>query len=391
MNKLVRGCVGLLVMAVLVAWAGDSAWGNTLDYWDKKCARKSESKNPWCLQHRAGKLYFGPDDSKKNLELAEKLLKEALAIDPWQFYSMSNLEKVYSQQKDYNKFLQVTNCMIHMRPWNLELRYYRCLQIEAMGCDKEEAKACFRDVAKRYKARGRFGATYVLASLLAEDPNTEEIKRNYKKLVKPGNRHEDIWNNLIKDFSRDEFVKKMKLVDSEYQKSHNWKDADITDCSAFMPMPANHKEKMEYRTRARQEKLKYYRTIRVQQRRLLVNEYLREKKYQAALDLYEQKPRLGPSLGHDNLVYCVLKEKVGRPKPEVRSCYQLLLKDLEDMGWTDWPTYRTAGILAYWPDRDYIKKHIMSKFQPGSKAQKVWTKYLWVLRIEDIRDPILKR
>jgi tetratricopeptide repeat protein len=380
----------LAILLSTFVLGGDTS-GQLLTYRDIKCAAEKEQQNVICLQHRAAMLLSGGDVSKERAELAVELIKKALAIDPWHDYAIFTLWKAYLELNDYETALKVLNCIIYKRPWSSNTKYLRCVLMEQMGCGMELARPCYRDVARLLKVNGQTGADYVLAELLAENPNAEEIKKNIYKQIKPGSQDEATWDFFVKDFSREKYLKQMKLVDPKYKKKFNSEVASTVDCAAFMPMPGDDENKKRAdEAIAQRKRADFFQTIKWQKLYARALEFVKEKDYNSALVCLDQEFDMGVGANNAALLRCALKEKAGRPEDEYKACYRKLLKAYEAADYTYDPGYVKVGILAYWPDKGYIKKKIMSKFQPGTQAQENWTKYLEVLRRQDLLNEILR-
>lgn len=358
---------------------------SSLEYMDKECAQESKRENIKCVYHRASRLAFGGYQDKNKLKKAEEMLKRVLAMDPWHASAPFNLMQIYIQLKECDKALQVLNCTIKQRTWFVGARFSRCLLIEDLGCTREEAKACYRDVAFRYKRIGVNDVNYVIAELMAENPNAGVIKQEYFKQVKPGNTQEYMWNNSIKDFDRAKYVKDMSQVDPRHKKNFNLQRADQAECPAFMVVPREgNEEKKEYEATAQRKKREYL--LRVKQRKLLVIAlgFTREKDYQNALIYLDRHWDLGVRVSRGASLRCAVMEKAGRPEDEYKACYRRVLKAYEAVEWTHNDDYIRIGILAYWPDKEAIKEKVLTNFMPGTKAQENWSKYVDFVRRKDV-------
>ncbi|BEQ14073.1 hypothetical protein FAK_11390 [Desulfoferula mesophila] len=261
-----------------------------------------------------------------------------------------------------------------------------------MGLPLEEAKRCFADVARRYRENERFDADYVLAALLADSPEGAEVKREFHERAKPGTPEEYLWQSVFKDFDRDDYLKKTKLVEEGYRASPLNQEITLADCVGVMPgATRGHAASPSERAAAQRKEAEYHTKVRRQQAVSQAQSYLAQKDYGAALEIIEAEPATESAGDHLQLLGCLLREKTGRPPEEYQACYRQYLAALErgDFYVTN-PNYVRVGILAYWPDKKSIREKVLANFMPGTQDQKNWEQYLDVLRRQDVFEVMFK-
>ena len=380
----------LLAMLLLCAPLPGSAGVGYFEFWDQKCAKPENRETVRCLVHRAHSLMLKHSHDQDKMKQAISLYKQALAQDPWNDSAMNGLSTAYQWTKDYPNALKTLNCFISRRPWSLEMRLFRCQLLEGMGLPQEESKRCFGEVARQYRETGRTGANYVLAVLLADDPQAAAIKREFHKQAKPGTPDGYLWQTIIKDFDRDAFIK--GLVKEGYKQGPLPREISPADCAGIIPGPTQGRAMSPVdRATAKRKEAKYHKNIRRQQVLHRAQVYLAQKNYVRALAIIEAEPAVKSQANTLLLWKCLLREKIGRPERQYKTCYRQYLAAMEkDDFHVANSDYVRIGILAYWPDKKSIREKVIVNFMPGTRAQKNWDQYLDIMRREDVFRQMLK-
>ena len=200
----------LLALACLAAGAGEAGCQEDLEAtMDKVCSRYSPENQVRKLECRAVVIMSMEGHKQESLNRAHKLLVQAQAMAPDDLSIQNNLALCYVKQKKYVEALSLFEMSLERKPNNLGVKTYTCMLMERLGYPRSEYQACYHYVVEALKKRNMTKSMdYIIAVLIADEPDAPDIKNKFIKEMDPKDKASTAWKKYLENFNRNEYVGK---------------------------------------------------------------------------------------------------------------------------------------------------------------------------------------
>ena len=177
---------------------------------EKKCEQEANKGSVECLQWRALRILRKSGDNKAEIKKALKLLEQAQSISPTDLSILTKIGGCYLQMKDYKTALVYFDQVLAIDPAFISVRFFKCMLLERIDYTEKKYRSCYRSVVRWYQNRGKTkDVDYVYAVLMLGTPDAEKIKNEYLASLEPGSEQAKMWNELLKDFDREKYLRQI--------------------------------------------------------------------------------------------------------------------------------------------------------------------------------------